>query len=104
MIEMRIGFEVAPPCPGGRKNTYTMEIAAATVDGQRYEARSRSQCEAALAYKLVEAGVPDQSWQTVNDRGIVCLRGKSLRGLAARYSAYPGSITRSPEPSAAEPG
>jgi hypothetical protein len=52
---------------------------------------------------LVEAGVPDQPWQTVNAAGTVCLRGRSIHGLAARYSAHPAAATRGPAASVAEP-
>jgi hypothetical protein len=52
------------------------------VDGQRYEVRSRSSCEAALARMLVEAGLPDQPWQTINAAGAICLRDKSIYRLA----------------------
>ena len=55
----------------------------------RHEARSRLSCEAALARVLVEAGVPDQPWQTVNVAGTVCLRGKSLHRLAQRTVVEP---------------
>jgi hypothetical protein len=60
------------------------EVATAVVDGQEFTARSRSSCISALARLLVEAGVPDQPWQSVNAAGMVCLRGPSLHRLAGR--------------------
>lgn len=60
MIEIRMAFVQPKPAPRNLRNTYVVEVPTAEVDGQRYEARSRSSGEAALARVLVAAGVPDQ--------------------------------------------
>lgn len=109
MIEIRMCY--IQPKPAGKevRNSYVIEVATADVDGMRYETRSRSSGEAALARKLVEVGVPDQPWTSFTPTGTPALRGKSIhrlaqmtvvesdrRGLqAVRFQVHPLSSTAS---------
>jgi hypothetical protein len=65
-------------------------IAECEVDGQRYEAASRSGAPLALARVLVAAGVSDQRVRVYSQGIAGCMRYPSLRrmaGLTARESA-----------------
>jgi hypothetical protein len=66
--------------------------AQAEFNGQTFVARSRNGIEMKLARMLVEAGAPDQPWETYGIDGRKRLSGSSLHRLAKLDVQQSGSI------------